>query len=242
MPNVQQIAQEMLAGVEVILPYFAALATTAFLIRYFTNIKDEIFRKLLHMILVVALMFWPFVFDHWYAAALVALLCIAAFYPLLALLGRIDAFSSFVNERSTGEFKASLTLVLLMYATVLALCWGWRGERILSVAAISAWGYGDATAALVGKRFGRHPIEGRLVEGRKSLEGSLAMFAVSFVSVLVVLVIRGGMTWPHLLLTALVTALVTTVVELVSHHGNDTVTCPLAATAVLIPLTWLLGG
>ena len=38
------------------------------------------------------------------------------------------------------------------------------------------------------------------------------------------------------------TALVTTVVELVSHHGNDTVTCPLAATAVLIPLTWLLGG
>ena len=125
------------------------------------------------MILVVALMFWPFVFDHWYAAALVALLCIAAF---------------------------------------------------------------------VGKRFGRHHIEGRLVEGRKCLEGSLAMLVVSFVSVLVVLVIRGGMAWPHLLLTAFVTALVTTVVELVSRHGNDTVTCPLAATAVLIPLTWLLGG
>lgn len=50
---------------------------------------------------------------------------------------------------------------------------------------------------------------------------------------------RGGMEWYEYIITALVTAAVTAVVELYSMRGSDTVTCPFSAMAVLVPLTWL---
>ena len=86
------------------------------------------------------------------------------------------------------------------------------------------------------------PLTGRHIEGRKSVEGTVAMFLVSLVSVLVILSLRGGLPWYGLLLTAYVTAGVSAVVELYSLGGNDTVTCPLAAMAVLLPMTALFGG
>ena len=42
--------------------------------------------------------------------------------------------------------------------------------------------------------------------------------------------------------TAYVTASVCAVVELYSMSGNDTITCPLAAMAVLVPMTGVFGG
>lgn len=233
---------EILSGGGIIVLYILVCATVALLIRVFTHIKDELFRKILHMILIIALMFWPFIFEHWYVAVLTALGFIVLLFPALILAGRFKAFSSFVNERKKGEFKISMAIVLLMYAVVVAVCWGWRGDRILSLAVVSAWGYGDAAAALIGKRFGRHYIEGKHIEGRKSVEGSLAMFCTSFICVLTVLLIRGGMDWYEYIITALITAAVTAVVELYSMHGSDTVTCPFSAMAVLVPLTWLFGS
>jgi len=57
MIQLQQLAQEMLAGAGAIALYLAIVAPIAILIRRFTPINDELFRKMLHMILIVALMF-----------------------------------------------------------------------------------------------------------------------------------------------------------------------------------------
>ncbi|NMB95501.1 MAG: phosphatidate cytidylyltransferase, partial [Clostridiaceae bacterium] len=111
----------------------------------------------------------------------------------------------------------------------------------LVIASVLAWGLGDAAAALVGKRFGRHFIVGKLIEGRKSLEGTLAMFAVSFVSVIVVLIAYGAVKWYGYAPIAIITAAVCAVVELYTKNGMDTLTCPLAAAATMIPLVRLLG-
>ena len=67
------------------------------------------------------------------------------------------------------------------------------------------------------------------------------MFGTSFVCVLTVLLIRGGMAWYGCVLTALITALAAAVTELYSLDGRDTITCPFAAMACLLPLTWLFG-
>jgi phytol kinase len=115
------------------------------------------------------------------------------------------------------------------------------GQRYLVVASVAAWGLGDAAAALVGKRFGRRYIEGKRVEGRKSLEGTIAMFVVSFLSVLAVLLARGSLEWYGYVPVSAATAVVSAVVELYTKGGMDTITCPLAAAAVLIPLTYLWG-
>ena len=60
------------------------------------------------------------------------------------------------------------------------------------------------------------------------------MFAASFFSVFGILLLRGGPVWYLLMGIALITALVTTLVELYAKEGNDTVYCPLAATMVML--------
>lgn len=133
-------------------------------------------------------------------------------------------------------------IVFVMFAAVICVCWGWLGDKLLALASVYAWGFGDAAAALVGKRFGRRALTGAHIEGRKSVEGSLAMFATSFVCVAAVLLFRGGLPWYGYLVIPAATALAAAVVELFSLRGMDTITCPLAAMAVLLPLVHLMGG
>lgn len=162
-------------------------------------------------------------------------------FPILAFAERIPGYSELLTERKRGEIKNSMVVAFGMFAVLICVCWGWSGEKYLIIASVLAWGLGDAAAALVGKRFGQHFIEGRMVEGRKSIEGTLAMFAVSFVSVMVVLLARGSVEWYAYAPIAAVTAAVCAVVELYTKGGMDTLTCPLAAAAIMIPLVRLWG-
>ena len=68
------------------------------------------------------------------------------------------------------------------------------------------------------------------------------MFISSFVSVLVVLLVHGGMPWYGYVLTALAAAAVSALTELYTPGGMDTFTCPVAAMAVILPLEALFGG
>jgi phytol kinase len=162
-------------------------------------------------------------------------------FPILFFAERIPGYSQLLVERKDGEIKRSLVVAFSMFTVLICICWGWLGEKYLVIASVLAWGLGDAAAALVGKRFGRHFIVGKLIEGRKSLEGTLAMFAVSFVSVIVVLIAYGAVKWYGYAPIAIITAAVCAVVELYTKNGMDTLTCPLAAAATMIPLVRLLG-
>ena len=229
-------------GTAHILAYFAVCVTVVFSVRCLVSIPRELFRKILHLVLLGSLVVWLFVYRTWLQAAISALAFALLVYPILVLAERIRGYSDFVTERKRGELKASLLLVFSMFAAVTAIGWGVFGDRYLTLAAIFAWGLGDAAAALVGKRFGRHPLEGRHIEGRKSLEGSAAMLIVSFCSVLLILWLRGGMGFFPCAAIALVVSAVSAVIELYSLRGNDTLFCPLGAMAVMLPLLWLLGG
>lgn len=233
---------ELFSGTRSVLLYFLLAASTALLLRRLVRIPDEIFRKLLHCILLGSLLVWVLAFETWWMAALTAAIFTVAVYPILFLAERIQGYSQFVTERKSGELKSSLVLVFAMFILVLTVCWGWLGDKYVTLAALYAWGFGDAAAALVGKRFGKHPLTGRHIEGRKSVEGSLAMFLVSFLCVTVILMARGGLTAPVCLVIAGATAAVSTAAELFSLQGRDTITCPLAAMAVLLPLLHFLGG
>ena len=135
-----------------------------------------------------------------------------------------------------------MLLALATMAVSVFVGWGLLNDRYLVLACIYAWGIGDAFAALVGKRFGRHRIRWKQADANKSIEGSAAMFATSAVSVFAVLLLRGGMAAGACAVVAVVAALVCTVVELCSKGGFDTVTCPAAAMAVVIPLMKLFGA
>ena len=222
--------------------YFIVLASIALLLRFLIKIPDELFRKLLHCILLGSLLVFTSCFDLWWHAALSAAVFALVVYPVLAWFERFKRFSQVTTERKKGEMKQSLLLVFGMFAFVILICWGWLGDRYLVLASVYAWGFGDAAAALVGKKWGRHQIHFGHADNHKTVEGSGAMFLVSLICVAAILLCRGGLSVAGLIIIPIVTAFVSALAELYSKDGHDTVFCPLSAMAVLLPLVHLFGG
>lgn len=234
--------QELLHGAAIFALYLLPAAGIMLLARRFLKIPDELFRKILHFILLGAYIPLLAAFQTWWVSAGFVVFLIALIYPLLALAERIPAFSAFVNERKKGELKSSMVLALAMMVISISVCWGWMGDKLLVVACVYAWGVGDAFAALIGKRFGKHKLSLPLADPRKSVEGSAAMFLASVLSVFLLLMLRGGMGVGHCLLISLAAAAATAYVELCTRDGLDTITCPAAAMLVILPLVRLTGG
>lgn len=233
---------EFLNGVFAFLLYLTPLAIIILLVRKFTEIPDELFRKILHFILLCAYVPMLFGFSYWWhAVAFVVGLAILLF-PILYFFAKIKGFSRFVNERKNGEFKSSMLLALGVMAVSISIGWGLLGDEYLVIASVYAWGVGDAFAALIGKKYGKHKLEWRFVDKKKSVEGSLAMLLSSFISVFTVLLIRGGISPVWCALIALLAATASTYVELVTKNGLDTITCPAVSMLIIFPLTIFLGG
>lgn len=228
---------EFWAGFGGLIAYFIICATGALLLRRRVAMPAEVFRKTLHLILLGSIFILTYAFAQWQLSALAALTFAAAVFPVLTLGERIPGYSKLLTERKRGEIKRSLVVAFGMFAVMIGVGWGWLGEKYLTIASVLTWGLGDAAAALIGQRFGRHAITGRLVEGRKSLEGTLAMFAVSFLTVLAVLLANGPVPWYGYAPISALAAAACAAVELYTRGGMDTLTCPLAVAAVLIPLT-----
>ena len=228
-------------GSGITLLYIIIAAGTMVPLRKLFTIPDELFRKILHFVLLGAYIPLVFAFEAWWMATVFALSLIIVLFPALFFAEKIPMFSSFVNERKGGEFKSSMVLAVGMMAFSTAICWGLFGDKYLVLASIYAWGVGDALAALVGKRFGKHKIKWKIADSKKSYEGSLAMFVCALVSVFTVLFIRGGISHPLCLGIAALAATVCTLSELCARGGLDTVICPCAAMIVIIPTVMLLG-
>ena len=220
--------------------YILIMVGAVMLLRKLFPIPDELFRKILHFILLGAYIPLVFAFRAWWMAAAFALSLMVILFPALSLAQRIPIFSSFVNERKKGEFKSSMVLAVGMMAFSVTVCWGLFADRYLVLASIYAWGIGDGLAALVGKRFGKHKIQWKASDGKKSVEGSLTMFFCALVSVFAVLLARGGISVILCFVIALLASCVCTVAELISKNGLDTVVCPVAAMIVILPLVTLL--
>lgn len=234
--------QEFWIGTGIILVYFIVAAGSALTCRHLIKIPDELFRKILHCILLLSLLLFTLCFETWWIAVLVAVGFAIVVYPVLMFFERYQAFSKLTTERKKGELKSSLLLVFFMYAGIVCVCWGWLGDKYLVLASVYAWGFGDAAAAIIGKRFGRHKISWKYTDGKKSFEGSLAMFLTSLVSVALILGFRGGLLPMGYILIPVIVALVSTLAELYSKEGMDTVICPVSAMIVLLPLIYLFGG
>ncbi|HEV2740238.1 MAG TPA: hypothetical protein VGU66_16780 [Candidatus Elarobacter sp.] len=121
-----------------------------------------------------------------------------------------------IARASYGEFAFVGGVAL---AFVLA-----HGDKPAYVATILALAFGDAAAALVGRRFGRHPFA--VGRARKSLEGSAAFFVVALLVCAV---------FPRAESVAAVAAfaLATTLAEALAGDGLDNVAIPLAGLLAL---------
>ena len=150
--------QEVLNGLGSMALYIVPLAGVMLIARKLIKIPDELFRKILHFIMLGAYIPFLFFFEHWWVPVGIAVALIVILYPVLMFAGKIPAFSSFVNERKQGEFKTSMIFAVGMMAFSISIGWGVFDDKYLVLASMYAWGVGDAFAALIGKRFGKHKI------------------------------------------------------------------------------------
>jgi len=149
-------------------------------------------------------------------------------------------------ERSSGEFKKSLIVVQVSIALLIFIFWGLLGSewKYIAVVAVMAWSFGDAAAALVGKRFGRRQIRHPRIEGAKTMEGTQAMYFTAGLAIFLTFIFYAGQPWQVSLAVALLVAPISAVVELFSNRGMDTLTVPIStglAVLSLMSLFSLLG-
>lgn len=234
--------QEFLYGSSAVVLYIIIMASSMIAARIFIKIPNELFRKILHFILLGAYIPLIYAFETWWKAAAFAVIFIIVLYPLLSGLEKLPVFASFLHQRRSGEIKNSMVLALGVMAVSTTVCWGLFGEKYLVIACVYAWGVGDAFAALIGKQFGKHKIRLRFADNQKSVEGSTAMLVTSAIAVWIILMLRGGIGMVGSAVIALAAATATMFVELCTKDGYDTFTCPAVAMVVILPLIRLMGG
>jgi dolichol kinase len=188
-------------------------------------------RKFLHAMIGNLLFVIPFftwdLAPFLVAAPFIAVTFLASPYsPFQGLRDRLGELSDLTEEGHHSGlilFSVSFSILALLLAS----------KPYAIAAGILPMAYGDSAAALVGERYGRRRYG--LVSG-KSLEGSLAMFTASLLSLAVSMVFFSSFSVAEKMVPALVVVVIATFVEYFSPRGFDNMTVPLlgAATFLLV--------
>lgn len=209
---------------------FAAVLTAV----YFTcRVPEDIFRKLLHFVAFSSTIFIVLTGAGWRPVTLMLLVFAAIIYPVLTVFEHWKHYSGLLVEKGPGEVKRSMVSFYLSQAVIAAAAWGLLGRAYIHVAATAAWGFGDAAAALVGGRLGKHRVKLARADQHKTWEGSAAMAAAAFLAVLVTLLVMSEWGFAAALVQAILVAAAAAYTELVSRNGVDTVTVPMVSAAIL---------
>ena len=204
-------------------------------IRFLTKIPDFIFRKILHLIAMGMIPILVIVPTHWWIAEIVTGICILGLLTLLLIFERTELYKKFFVEKNKHEVLISFLLFFLVVVLLIALFWGYRGDahRYLVIVAILSWGLGDAAAAIFGRLIGKHQVSGKMIEGTKSIEGSVACFLLAFLISLILLILLMHYVWWLALIESLLIGVAVSFVELFTKKGFDNLTCPLIAALIL---------
>ncbi len=211
------------AGIAVVLVALGALLLGARALQARGAVGAEAARKLVHLGMGCISLAFPLLFSAawpvWTLAGLAgAALCALRFVPVLRR--NLGGVLHDVDRASLGEVYFPLGV-----AAVFTLS---DGEVLRFIVPIALLTFADAAGALIGKRWGRHHFE--TLEGRKSLEGSLAVGGVGFLCVAGPLLAAGHETNAALLAGA-VMGLFALILEAIAWRGMDNIFLPLAAYA-----------
>ncbi len=203
-------------------------------IRRWRGYPTDFTRKLIHIGAGMWIWVILLLFDHWY----LAIIPTATFTVFNALFLRFHIFSAMDPKegatRGTVYFALSCTLLLAMFHT------GWasgfpRGITYIAMSGIMTMTWGDAFSAIIGKRFGRHTYS-IIGHSKRTIEGSLAGFVFTFITVAITLRILSPLNFSLVLIGGLVAAIVGTLLEAISPGGTDNLSVPIG---VALMLFWL---
>jgi len=203
------------------------------------GVSRKLARKFLHMMIGNLPFLIPFFtynsfpmnFPFLVAAPFMLVTFLATPYSPLKGLGRKLRGLSGITEQG---HQLGLVFYAFSY-TILAFFFA--AKPYVIAAGILPMAYGDASASIIGERYGRRRFH---ILADKSLVGSAAMFIMSFISVSVSLLffhIFYSFALPSLLLAALGSACVATAAEVLTPLGFDNVTVPLLSALAFLLLS-----
>jgi phytol kinase len=178
-------------------------------------------RKFTHVGSGAIIFFTPWLLESVWS---VGILC-GGFAVVLTLSDKLGLLRS-VHAVKRRTFGVYLYPIAVFTTYVLA-----DGDALLFQVAILVMALSDTVAALVGQRAGQ--VLYRVGDGNRSLEGSAAFFALTFLLVMLSLVVAGRGVWPDLLLITLLVALLATAVEAISLMGFDNLLIPYSVVFIL---------
>jgi len=227
-------------------------------LRRWRGYSTEFTRKLVH----IGVGMWAFgtvlLFEHWYFAIIPPL----SFVILSYISYRGEIFKSV----ETGE-RGNLGTVYFPISFAIVICLFWERPSLLA-ASLMPMTWGDALAAILGRRYGRRRFS--VLGSARSIEGLLAMFLFSWLATFLALLLLPPLGWqasfgtPQLgcgvealtgefrlkaplratpcdllsLLYSLVVAAFATLVEALSPWHIDNLTVPLLSAALLYLMTF----
>ncbi|MBQ9084231.1 MAG: TSUP family transporter [Clostridia bacterium] len=213
----------------------AGCAIILLVLRFTINIPDYIFRKLLHTVAYGSIIPLVLCADIWWISFAVEIFFLILIIVALLIARRLPIYSHIFVEKRQNEVIISFVTLFGLMAAMIALLWGLATDeyKYIIITAIFAWGPGDAMAAIIGKLCGKHKLKGRLIEGTKSVEGTVAMALTSFACTLVSLLLLTSFPWYISLLFAFAVAPLAALTELFTKRGFDTITVPFVSALVL---------
>ena len=96
-------------GTAIFFAFVIPAAVIMLTFRALVKIPDELFRKILHFILLGAYIPLCFGFETWWMAAALTAVFAVVLYPILTLASRIPGFTKYTTQRKEGEFVSSMT-------------------------------------------------------------------------------------------------------------------------------------
>jgi len=201
------------------------------LIRKLRGYGDEFTRKLVHIAIGLWIVPTLFLFTKWYWAAAL---------PALAILGNVLSLRFHLLRGIERPDKGDLGTVWFPVSFVVCIAGYFQSDyRVAAAAGIVPMALGDAFAAIIGTKFGRHRYT--FLGAAKTLEGSTTMLVVSAVSVFATLVV---FKIPHAsaALVAAVVAVVATILEAAGKKGLDNLTVPVVCSTLAFFLLRVLLG
>lgn len=193
--------------------------------RTLLKLSPEFSRKFVHVSIGLIIFFLPKIFFH----SLPLLVLGFIFVVVNSIALRMEWLSGM-----HGTDRHSFGTVLYPISFILLVIFFWNRHPEIAAIAMLVMALGDGAAAIIGGAI-HYPHFYCLSSDKKSLEGSAAMFVISFASIFGGLIYyeQDGFAWSLFLPASLVVALTATAWEALSSGGWDNCTVPLSTGLML---------
>lgn len=190
------------------------------------NLNGEIKRKLFHVTMGLVMLTFPYIFTSSFSVGLLGIIALIIMYFLKhsKLKQTLGTVLYSVDRDSIGEIFFIISVFLVFYLS--------KGDKILYTIPILILTFADSAAALIGKNYAKKNLA-QLNEDAKSIEGSFMFFMVAFMATLVPLLLFSNVGREEVLIISTIIGFNVSLIEMISHTGNDNLLIPLTTYALI---------